>query len=133
MPAGMYVDNVRQNGTSVLDSGFDVGVEPPTPLQIAVKFGAGSVEGTAKPGAIVALIPTGNRENHALYFGGTADAMGTFTLRSVAPGEYKIFAWESAPPGAYLNADFLKRYEDSGVPLAVTPDSKLRVTVTVIQ
>jgi hypothetical protein len=133
LPPGMYVDNVRQNSTSVMDSGFDVGVEPTTPLQIAVKSGTGSVEGTAKPGAVVALIPTGHRENHALYYGAISDAAGTFIFRSVAPGEYKIFAWDGAPPGAYLNADFLKRYEDSGRPITVAADSKLRADITVIQ
>ena len=131
LPSGLYVDNVRQNGTAVFDSGFDVGVEPPTPLQIAVKSGAGSVEGTARAGAVVALIP-GHRENHALYYGATADAMGAFSIRGVAPGEYKLFAWDTMPPGAYFNADFLKKYEDYGRAVTIVIDSKLRTDLTVI-
>jgi protocatechuate 3,4-dioxygenase beta subunit len=129
----MFVDDVRQNGTSVYDSGFDVGFDSPTPIQIIVKSGTGSIEGVAKPGAIVALTPTGRRNNHVLYYGVTADPMGAFTIRAVAPGDYKIFAWESIPPGAYLNADFLKKYEDAGSAVTVTPDSKLKINPTVIK
>lgn len=129
----MYVEDVRQNGTSVYDSGFDVGVEPPTPVQILVKSGAGSVEGLAQAGAIVALIPASRRANHALYYGATADGTGAFGMRGVAPGEYKIIAWDSIPAGAYLNADFLKKYEDSGNSITVTPDSKLKFNPTVIK
>ncbi len=133
LPPNMYVDDIRQNGTSVYDSGFDVGTEPPTPIQIIVKSGTGSVGGVAQPGAIVALIPTGHRQNHALYFAATADGVGAFTMRSVVPGEYKIFAWESIPGGAYLNADFLKKYEDSGRAVTVTPDSRLKVDPSIIK
>jgi hypothetical protein len=129
----MYVDDVRQNGTSVYDSGFDVGVEPPTPVQILVKSGAGSVEGVAQAGAIVALIPASRRANHALYYGATADGTGAFGIRGVAPGEYKIIAWDSIPAGAYLNAEFLKKYEDSGDSITITPDSKLKFNPTVIK
>jgi hypothetical protein len=118
---------------SVQDSGFDVGIESPTPIQIVVKSGAGSVEGVAQAGAIVAMIPASRRENHALYYGATADALGAFAIRGVAPGEYKIFAWESTPGGAYLNADFLKKYEDSGRAVTVTPDSKLKFDPAVIK
>jgi hypothetical protein len=133
LPSGFYVDSVRQNGTPVFDSGFDVGVEAPTPMQIVLKSGAGSVEGVAQPGAIVALIPDGRRQNLALYYGATADAQGAFAMRGVVPGEYKIFAWDSIPPGAYLNLDFLKKYEDSASAVTVTPDSKLKFNPTVIQ
>jgi hypothetical protein len=133
LPPSMYVDDIRQNGTSVYDSGFDVGMESPTPIQIIVKSGTGTVGGVAQPGAIVALIPTGRRQNHALYFGATADGVGAFTMLAVAPGEYKIFAWESVPPGAYLSSEFLKMYEDSGHTVTVTPDSKVRIDPTIIK
>jgi len=35
-----------------------------------------------------------------------------------------IIAWDSIPAGAYLNAEFLKSYEDSGSSITVTPGSK---------
>jgi len=129
----MYVNDVRQNGTSVYDSGFDVGVEPPTPVQILVKSGAGSAEGLAQAAAIVALIPASRRSNHALYYGAKADGTGAFGMRGVAPGEYKIIAWDSIPAGAYLNAEFLKKYEESGNSITVSPDSKLKFNPTVIK
>ena len=133
LSGGFYVDSIRQNGTSVFDSGFDVGVEPPTPMQIVVKSGAGSVEGMSQPGAMVALVPDGHRQVYALYYGATADGAGAFVMRGVAPGDYKIFAWESLPAGGYLNADFLKKYEDSGRTVTVTPDAKLKINPAIIK
>jgi hypothetical protein len=133
LPPSLYIEDVRQNGTSVYDSGFDVGAEPPTPVQILLKTGAGSIEGVAQAGAIVALIPASRRGNHALYYAATADGTGAFGMRGVAPGEYKIVAWESIPAGAYLNAEVLKKYEDAGSAVTVTPDSKLKVNPTVIK
>ena len=133
LAAGFYVDSIRQNGTSVYDSGFNVGVESPIPIQVVAKSGAGSVEGVAQPGAIVALIPDDHRQTYSLYYSATADATGAFTMRSVVPGEYKIFAWENTPGGAYLNAEFLKKYEDSGRAVSVAPDSKLKINPAVIK
>jgi hypothetical protein len=133
LPVGFYVDSIRQNGTSIFDSGFNVGVEAPTPIQVDVKFGAGSVEGVAQPGATVALVPEDHRQTYSVYYGATADAAGAFAMRSVAPGAYKIFAWETSPGGAYLNPEFLKKYEDSGSALTVAPDSKVKFNPAVIK
>jgi hypothetical protein len=133
LPDGFYVDGIRQNGTSIFDSGFNVGVESPSPIQVDVKFGSGSVEGVAQPGAIVALVPDDHRQTYSLYYGATADATGAFTMRSVAPGEYKIFAWVTSPGGAYLNSDFLKKYEDSGRAVTVAPDSKVKINPVAIK
>jgi hypothetical protein len=39
---------------------------------------------------------------------------GQFTLTAVAPGSYKIFAWENIPSGAEENAEFMEKYESRG-------------------
>src|SRR5262249_4075763 len=49
---GLYVDEVRQNNLDIYDTGFDVGADPPMPLHVILKSGAGSLEGTTSPGAI---------------------------------------------------------------------------------
>jgi hypothetical protein len=87
----------------------------------------------SQPGAMVALVPDGHRQVYALYYGATADGVGAFVMRGVAPGDYKIFAWESLPAGGYLNADFLKKYEDSGRAVTVTPDAKLNIDPAIIK
>jgi len=40
-----------------------------------------------------------------------SDSSGRFTFRGVAPGDYRLFAWESTPANAYQNAGFIGKYE----------------------
>jgi hypothetical protein len=48
------------------------------------------------------------------------DADGRFTMNGVAPGDYKVFAWESARR-RLPNADFIRKYENRGVAITVLP------------
>ena len=61
-----------------------------------------------------------------------ADRNGEFSLANVAPGEYKVFAWENVPNTAYMNAAFLEKYESRGLPITVSPGNNLNVDVNVI-
>jgi hypothetical protein len=140
LPAGVFVSDVIQ-GSSVYNSGFDVAAEAPNPLQIILRSGAATVEGTTKnaagrvmAGALVVLIPTNDRrQNRMLYHTATSDGSGNFTIRSVAPGPYKVFAWENAPESAYYNPAFISKYEDRGQPITVAQNSSVRVDVTAIE
>ena len=123
LPDDYYLADVRQGGVSVFDSGIDIGSEKPNPVQVALNSGAGTIEGTAqdaagKPlgGAYVVLAPLmARRQNRALFHTATADANGKFTIHNIAPGSYQLFAWQqSIPSGAYLNSEFLRKYEDRG-------------------
>src|SRR5262249_47437532 len=67
IPDDLYVNEVRQNNANVYDSGFDVGNDPPMPIQIIIKSGAGRVDGATSPGSMVALVPQTHRENLLRY------------------------------------------------------------------
>lgn len=72
-------------------------------------------------GAQVVLVPAESlRSRQDLYHVSGSDQYGHFVMRGVAPGSYKLFAWEAIDPGAYMDADFLKAYEDQGkkIPLS---------------
>jgi hypothetical protein len=142
LPENLYIDDALQGGRSVYDSGFDVHAGPsaPDPLQIVVKSGAGVVEGVARDntgmplaGATVALVPEMRRSNPGLYESVTTDAAGTFVLRGITPGEYKIFAWQGAVPGTYYDAEFLSRFEDYGLAITVSSGSRSRADTVVTQ
>jgi hypothetical protein len=135
----LYLADATQ-GASILDSGFDVGLEPPNPLRLVFKSGAAAIDGTvqddkgkAVPNATVVLIPLpARRDNRALYHVVTSDPAGRFTMRSVAPGNYKLFAWKEVANGAYYNAGFLARYEQRGRPVTVNEKSTATEQITVI-
>jgi hypothetical protein len=85
------------------------------------------------PGATVVLVPEARRRsNGALYVVGTSDASGRFTLRGVAPGEYKVFAWESIPAFAYQNSTFIAKHEERGNLVNVGQSGTATVELTVI-
>jgi hypothetical protein len=134
-PPGAYVADIRQAGNSVFDTGITVGVEPPEPLEIAVRSEGLSLAGTVLDPALlnpvaratVVLVPAGNsrRTNFALYRTTTSLQDGTFSLHGIAPGEYKVFAWETVTAGAWENEEFLRRFEDRGTTVRLEANALL--------
>lgn len=135
-----YVADILQNGRSVYDSGFAVQGGSPDPLEIVVQAGAASIEGlvqdragAAIAGATVGLVPATRRENQDLYRTTIADTAGKFSMRGVAPGEYKLFAWTAAPAGAVSSSAFVSKYEEQGQAVTLAPSAAASVRVIVSQ
>jgi protocatechuate 3,4-dioxygenase beta subunit len=139
LPATAYIADIRQGGTSVMDNGF-VHDQSATPIQIVVDANGVTLQGTVvnadgKPAAnstVVLVPPQGRRQNALLYKSVTTNETGSFTLRGVPPGPYTIFAWESVPPGAWQNAEFISRYEARGQQISLSPLSVAEVQLNVI-
>jgi len=53
------------------------------------------------------------------------DEGGRFAVGGIPPGEYKVFAWESIETNAWMNADFMKSYEDFGAPATIGANAKI--------
>jgi hypothetical protein len=140
-PPDLYIESVRQGGQDVFDAGFVVDARVPDPLQVTLRTGAGTVEGTVQDsarrpisGVTVALVPLATyRQNRARYQSVTSDATGRFVIRSIIPGEYKLFAWPDVASGAYFNAKFLSRYEDRGKAVTVGQSGTATVDVVAIE
>jgi hypothetical protein len=139
LPDGVFVADIRQAAASVFDTGFLVDGNA-NPVQVVLDAGGSQVTGLVVnaermpvPGATVVLVPpAARRENTLLYRNAQSDESGRFTLRSVPPGSYTIYAWESVLPTAWQNAEFLANYENRGRPLLVEPQSKPDVEVPLI-
>jgi hypothetical protein len=140
LPRNLYLADVRQGPATVLDTGFDIGREQPAPLQVMLRTGAGVIEGVVndaykKPvaGATVAVVPTiPLRHNRARYQTATSDINGRFVIGNIIPGNYKVFAWDDIPNGAYFNSKFISRYEDRGFAISVLQSSTRTVELTVL-
>jgi hypothetical protein len=133
LPSGMYVADILQSGRSILREGT-VSVESnPNSIEVAVRARSGAIEGTVKtvgniaaPGAVVALVPSADfRRNPALHHRSNADGGGKFTFRGVAPGDYKLYAFNSIPPGAEANGEFLSSYEAQGHSVRIGPSDRI--------
>ena len=95
------------------------------PIQIVIGTDGGSISGSVlasvsgtMPNAVVALVPDAFdlRNRSDLYRSATTDAQGNFRSASVAPGNYKLFAWEWAEPDAWHILNSFGRSRTPGNP-----------------
>jgi len=136
-----YIDEVQQGGVNVYDAGINVTTDAfrfaTDQITVKVKSNGGRIEGIVRTSdrkplstAVVVLVPpVARRRNPSLYLVSTSDADGRFSLRGIQPGEYKLFAWESAPEGAWQNVEFLAGYEFQGRAVSVSPSVTTQVEV----
>ncbi len=130
--ATLGADNVLEKGLTI-SRGQDLGR-----LELVLSSAAGQIEGQVLTdeqlpanGSIVALIPEQRRRNQTWLFKSAAtDQFGRFTLRGIAPGEYKLFAWNDIEPGAY--PDFLRRYEEKGKLMHIDETSRVTTELKLI-
>jgi hypothetical protein len=137
LPANGYVADVRAGGRSVLDSGVDINSQTGE-VQVLVRINGAKIQGVVRdstgksiPSARVALVPPASRRgNTQLYRSSSSDTNGNFTMNGIAPGEYKLFAWESVTESAWMNGTFLEPYEGRGQTIVVgsnTPNIELKI------
>jgi len=83
------------------------------------------------PEAIVVLIPDGTRPSVGdLYRNVIADRNGDFEIHGIAPGNYHIVAWLDLEGAAYRNSEFMKMYEDGGIPVKFDKESQITQDIT---
>ena len=91
-----------------------------------------NAEGKPAPSATVVLVPPAvRRQNPWLFRTLRTNLNGEFSVNNVAPGDYKLFAWETVPNTAYMNAAFMEKYELRGRPVTLAPggDSNFELTL----
>ena len=66
------------------------------------------------------------------YKTAVTDQNGHFTMTGIATGEYTLFSWDAMEPFAYMDPDFLKRYESQGRSVNVSASSMQTVDLKVI-
>lgn len=89
-----------------------------------------TASGTAAPNAEITLVPEGDHAGRPDLCAQTvADSNGNFVFQSLAPGQYKLFAWEQVDPNMVWSPDFRKPFEnDAG---SVTIEAGQNQTVQV--
>jgi hypothetical protein len=132
LPPDSYIADLRQGGRSVYNDGVVRSNPSAGSIEIVISTQGGTVQGVLRnsstqvlPFSTVTLVPSGvQRSNLLLYRGVGTNAEGQFTIRGVAPGDYKLFAWQPNPlAGAEESSQFLSEYESRGTPVRVTAGS----------
>jgi len=138
LPATCYLKSVRVGEQEFPPSDVDLTRSPSGIISIVVSAAAGQVYGVVMndkqqpaAGALVALIPS-QRQRGDLYKTATTNPAGGFSLQGIAPGDYKLFAWQGIDMGSYQDPDFLKRFENRGEPVNLVENGNQSVQLKII-
>jgi len=139
-PENCYLRSVRLGRQEVLESGFELTGPPSDPLEVFLSADGGRLEGEVlderkKPvrGARVALVPEpSKRDLSFLYKNITTDQSGRFSIVGIAPGEYKLFAWDTVEEDAWEDPEFLNPLEELGKPVRASPNGRESVSLMLL-
>jgi hypothetical protein len=125
---GLYLKGMRMGDQDVTEKGVDItqgfaGEE----LTVVLSPNGGVVEGSVtnakdEPavGVKVTVIPDASHQGTEwLYKIADTDQNGHFVIKGIAPGDYKIYAWEELEEGAEQDPEFMKTHESDGQSLSI--------------
>ena len=140
-PDGWYMESARLGSRDVLENGVDgASLSGKESLVVTVKRADNELAGTVfsnsqEPlaGATVTMIPDSPRPRQLyLYQRVSTDPKGRFVFENLAPGAYRIHAWQSLPRFAERNEEFIGPYRARGTRVEVVngrkQDVRLKVT-----
>jgi len=78
------------------------------------------------------VLPRKKRRPHLKSTGNPLDNQGRFTLESIPPGDYKLFAWQAMERGAYLDPEFPQQFEDLGKAVSLKEGASMSVQLDAI-
>jgi hypothetical protein len=135
-PEELYVKSITEDGQDVQESGVDLkaGGMSAT-VQIVLSANGGSIEGSVEngAGAKVILVPSDPQAARTWAKTVTAGDDGHFAFPVVAPGRYKVFAWEDVDPNAAMyDAEFRKPFESKGQTVEVGEKQKATAQLQLI-
>lgn len=137
LPAGFYLG--EKEGSDILETGLTVhpGHRVPS-LELILSPASAAVDGVVSgdgllAGASIVLVPEGIRRTQPRYYRtSVSNRLGKFTFGGIAPGDYRLFAWEEIQPGAVMDPDFLPEFEDRGLPVHLEQSTHASVQVQII-
>ena len=135
----LFVADVRQGDTSILNSGIDVRNATPAPFEILLSSNGGTIEGVVANAdkspmsrATVLLVPN-DRQNMQLIKTAITGADGKYEIRGVRPGEYKVFGGPpNALPAGGITAELLSNIESRGASISVKAGAGVRIDIEAI-
>jgi hypothetical protein len=141
LPSNLYIRSARLGSRDALNSLLHIDGTVSDRLEIVLSPTTGSLDAVAvdeskRPtaAATVVLIPSEeSRQRFDLYRIATTDSAGHASLTNIAPGSYKLFAWQDIETNAWQNADALRPFEEFGVPVTIEENGKVSQTIKVIE
>jgi protocatechuate 3,4-dioxygenase beta subunit len=126
-----YIKSAAVGGKDILEGGFTFAPGTNGAIDIVLSGTGGQVEGVvlnadqqpATEASVVAVPDEPRRTQWRFYKDGHTDQYGRFTIKALAPGRYKLFAWEDVEDGAYQDPEFIRKFELLGEDVVIRENS----------
>ena len=137
--AGAYVKSIHFGDQDVSSGKIDLTQQSGGALNIVCGTDVGQIQGTVQnengePAAqvMISVVPEGEHRGGPDLFCPISDEKGKFEYRDLAPGDYKVFAWESTDPQMLQSAEFQKAFESRAASVTVSSGGNASVQVKMI-
>jgi hypothetical protein len=141
LPEGAYVKSVRLANQEVIDKGIDLtSSRAGVSLDVVLSSKAGAIEGVVtaddKPaaGSFVAILadPIRPAQPYLNKFA-TTDQDGKFSIKGVAPGDYKLYSWEESQAELRQQPELAKPFEHKAVKVSVEESGAERAELKILK
>jgi len=137
LPDGYYLKSANFDNQETVDTGFEATGTGRYRLDLVVGGDGAQLDGAVldikdQPVgvAMVVLVPADpDRRPARLYKSTDTDQNGQFTLKSIPPGKYLLYAWENVDDGAWFDPEFMARFEKQGQSISFDPQEHKTVSL----
>ena len=126
VPDGYYLKSAKYGQGDVQTSGLDLSQGATGNLELEIAADGGSIEGSivdgedrSIDGARVALIPVDPGGGPSRQKVTVSDSKGTFIIRGIAPGDYRLYASGNLEVSALQDPAYVKLLEPHGKPVSI--------------
>lgn len=131
------VGTISASGAKVTGQSIQISDSTHVHLDICVSRTLSTISGTAQrngkplPGAMIVLVPENTESNVPLFRRDQSDSDGTFTLRDVLPGKYKILGIDNGWDLEWAESAVLKPRLHQAVDIEIQPNMRYHINVNV--
>lgn len=134
-----FLKEARYGATDALTSPLHVSNAIPNQLDLIIAAAVGKLAGTVTDArsqpvqyAEIVIVPERGRHRPELFQRRSSGENGRFTLSDVAPGDYRVYAWESIEEYSWFDPEVLAKFETRGTFVHVSESSSQDLSLKVI-
>jgi len=139
-PEGYYVKSIRFGDREIKNGEIDLTNGSRAPLNILLASDGAAIDGNVQTadgqpaaGTEITVAPSDEYgERSDLLKSATTDTAGNFHVKDVAPGDYRVYAWEIDLDQSPRSAEFRKLFDSRSAAVSVGPNARASVQLNVI-